>query len=370
MFEIARSIIRKGQRKSFFMYQPTMVKSAIECWNCNLPKVMPYYAIKANDHPYILETIQEMNNINIDCASKNEMLHALNTLGGSLHNCIYSHPCKDIDHLLFARDNNLPMTVVDSVEEMKKLKKYYPNVKILCRIGVSNEYSRVLLGNKFGCSKNKVDDIIQAARDMNLNLCGVSFHVGSACGNAEGFVNALQQAHETCRRISDSGLNAKVVNIGGGFTTDLFEEVSRNINAHLLPDTIYMAEPGRLFVETSFDLFLKITSKRHLVDDITEYTVNDGLYGALNNVLYDKFPATLHPFCNSNGISYGDKDGKQLKLSRFWGPSCDGLDIITPEPIPFIEMEEGGWVYVPNAGAYVNPGAEFNGFPIADVYKV
>ena len=90
------------------------------------------------------------------------------------------------------------------------------------------------------------------------------------------------------------------------------------------------------------------------------------MYGALNNVLYDKFPATLHPFCNSNGISYGDKDGKQLKLSRFWGPSCDGLDIITPEPIPFIEMEEGGWVYVPNAGAYVNPGAEFNGFPIID----
>ena len=123
-------------------------------------------------------------------------------------------------------------------------------------------------------------------------------------------------------------------------------------------------------LQISFDLFLKITSKRHLVDDITEYTVNDGLYGALNNVLYDKFPATLHPFCNSNGISYGDKDGKQLKLSRFWGPSCDGLDIITPEPIPFIEMEEGGWVYVPNAGAYVNPGAEFNGFPIADVYKV
>ena len=26
MFEIARSIIREGQRKSFFMYQPTMVK--------------------------------------------------------------------------------------------------------------------------------------------------------------------------------------------------------------------------------------------------------------------------------------------------------------------------------------------------------
>ena len=32
------------------------------------------------------------------------------------------------------------------------------------------------------------------------------------------------------------------------------------------------------------------------------------------------------------------------------------LIFITPEPIPFIEMEEGGWVYVPNAGAYVNPG--------------
>ena len=372
MFEIARSIICGGQQQSFFMYEPDILKNAIKTWNLKLPKVTPYYAIKANDHPLVLETLGEIDNVRIDCASKNEMLTALTTLG-SLENCIYSHPCKDVDHLLFARDNNLPMTVVDSVEEMEKLKRYCPNVNILCRIAVSNEYSRVLLGNKFGCSENKAGDIIKAARSLNLNLCGVSFHVGSACGNAEGFVHALQKAHETCRRISDSGLNAKIINLGGGFTADLFEEVSSNMNEHLLPDMTYIAEPGRLFVERSFGLFLKITSKRHLIDEVIEYTVNDGVYGALNNIIYDKFPASLYPFCDSDGVlhqAFENEEIGRMKPSRFWGPSCDGLDLVTPEPIAFIEMEEGGWVYVPNAGAYINPGAEFNGFPVADVYKV
>ena len=47
------------------------------------------------------------------------MFHALNNTR-SLYNCIYSHPCKDI-YCSVSR-HNLPMTVVDSVEEMKTKK--------------------------------------------------------------------------------------------------------------------------------------------------------------------------------------------------------------------------------------------------------
>jgi len=363
MFSFAKTVISRGQDKAFFVFNPAAVRQAIETWKLNLPTVTPFYALKANDHPMVLDTIRE-SIVNIDCASKREMERTAKHMG-TLENCIYSHPCKDINHLLFARDNGLTLTVVDSVEEVHKIRDVFPEARFLCRIAVSNEYSRVLLGNKFGCSREKLEAIIEAASGMNL--CGVSFHVGSACNEPSGFQNALEQAHEACATMKDRGVTANIVNLGGGYTTQLFEGMSTHIRQCLQPDIIYMAEPGRLFVETSFSLFMKITSKRQLVDDIMEYTVNDGLYGALNNIVYDKFPAQLYPFCTKEG---GDHFEEGEHVARFWGPSCDGLDIITPAPISFVNMEVGDWVYVPNAGAYINPGAEFNGFPKADYYNL
>ena len=41
---------------------------------------------------------------------------------------------------------------------------------------------------------------------------------------------------------------------------------------------------------------------------------------------------------------------------------ADGLDCLTSEPINMVELNVGDWVYVPNCGAYINRGAEFNGF--------
>ena len=281
---------------------------------------------------------------------------------GSLENTIYSHPCKNLDHLLFAKHNGLALTVVDSVEEVQKIKYHFPDAKLLCRIAVSNEHSRVVLGNKFGCSPNKLVDIVAAAEGMDV--CGVSFHVGSACGNPASFVDALEKAH-----LALECTGGNIVNIGGGFTHDNLPRLAAEIQKQLCPDIIYMAEPGRMMVEKSFQLFLQIISKRHLDENVTEYVVNDGLYGALNNILYDKFPARFYPFCDDSALLVSPSMDMKNYPSRFWGPTCDGLDMLTPDPIPFIDMPEGGWIHVPNAGAYINPGAEFNGMPIADVFE-
>lgn len=358
MFEFARSIILRGQKRAFFIFQPEQVHRAFKQWNLYLPTVTPFFAMKANSHPRVLNTVADITT-NIDCASEQEMKQILGA-AGTLKNAIYSHPCKDINHLRFAKDHGLPLTVVDSVEEVVKIKYHFPNAQLLCRIAVSNEHSRIVLGNKFGCPPSKLLDVVSAAGGMDVR--GVSFHVGSACENPQSFVDALDKAHNALKHTGGN-----IVNVGGGFTNDNFPHLAEQIQKHLLPGIVYMAEPGRMMVENSFHLFLQIISKRHLVDDITEYTLNDGLYGALNNMLYDKFPARFYPFTDRCGFHI--PSSRLTYPSRFWGPSCDGMDILTPDPVPAIDMPEGGWVCIPNAGAYINPGAEFNGMPVADVFE-
>ena len=59
------------------------------------------FALKANPHPLILETVVQ-SGASIDCASKAEM-EAVMGICGTVNNVILSNPCKDVHHLAYAR---------------------------------------------------------------------------------------------------------------------------------------------------------------------------------------------------------------------------------------------------------------------------
>jgi ornithine decarboxylase len=90
---------------------------------------------------------------------------------------------------------------------------------------------------KFGANELECITLLRLARELNINLVGCSFHVGSRCLDAQLYTQALKQA----RRIFDIaqreefGFDFKILDIGGGFSghnwdKPSFPEVAKAIN--------------------------------------------------------------------------------------------------------------------------------------------
>ena len=365
-------IKRRNIQNSFFVCDTNIINNSVLNWRRELPYITPYYAVKSNNDLGVLENLTK-HKFKFDCASKKEIEQIL-LLDNNPEDIIYSHPCKDINHLNYAYKNNVNFTVVDSIEEIDKIKKYHPESSILCRLHVDNNHSRVVLSNKFGCSESMFEDIVKYSLQKQINLNGLSFHIGSYCMDPIAFSNAICKSRIYWDIMLENNIKPTILNIGGGFTNVNFNNTAKSINSSInlyfkdyIDQMFIMAEPGRFFVENAYHLFMRITSKRILKKDQFEYTLNDGLYGALNNNIYDKFPIQIYHAFDYKGDDIINKKSCQ---SMFWGPSCDGLDCLTSEPINMVELNVGDWVYVPNCGAYINRGSEFNGFEKSLVFNI
>lgn len=130
-----------------------------------------------------------------------------------------------------------------------------------------------------------------------------------------------------------------------------------------------------------------------LQDDFAYY-INDGVYGAFNNLLFDH--ATVRPRKLRNAISSkhhivevvqgeGEDALRSIKVveeeappnqddtlypSTVFGPTCDSMDVLS-RGVLLPKMDIGDWMYFQNMGAYTSAAAStFNGFPTTDKFYV
>ena len=72
----------------------------------------------------------------------------------------------------------------------------------------------------------------------------------------------------------------------------------------------------------------------------------------------------------TEGLRYeilSDRKGQDIPWS-IAGPTCDSVDILMRDEMLPEDIEEGDFIYIPNAGAYTTAYASnFNGFPLPDV---
>jgi diaminopimelate decarboxylase len=102
------------------------------------------------------------------------------------------------------------------------------------------------------------------------------------------------------------------------------------------------------------------------VQDDYSYYLNDGVYGAFNNLMFDH--ATVRPRVlrlpsndNTNNVTEKEKD-QNLYASTVFGPTCDSIDVIA-RSVLLPKLKIGDWLYFQNMGAYTMAAASsFNGF--------
>eukprot|EP00112_Aurelia_sp_Birch-Aquarium-sp1_P026403 Seg935.2 transcript_id=Seg935.2/GoldUCD/mRNA.D3Y31 product="Ornithine decarboxylase" protein_id=Seg935.2/GoldUCD/D3Y31 len=367
------SIGREDKDDAFFIGDIGDIVNKVKKFKQCLPNVEPFYAVKCNNEPAVLEILSNYG-LGFDCASKVEIQTMLN-LGVSPNRIIFANPCKQASHVKYAAANNVAMMTFDNEQELHKIKALYPDAQLVIRIRVDDSKSLCQLGVKYGVPQGQTKPLLEVAKRLHLNVIGVSFHVGSGCYDTSAFYYAVKAARSVFSEAETLGFNFTMLDIGGGFPGDCkaeisFEETADQLNrafAKYFPidcGVRIIAEPGRFFVSSAFSVVCNITSVRSVIGDSTAernnqkqgfmYYVNDGVYGSFNCILFDHnhpTPETLEP-----------SEGRKLYPSSVWGPTCDSMDCICKQ-IMLPEMEIGDWMYFENMGAYTLAAAStFNGF--------
>ena len=353
-------------------------------WKKNLPRITPYYAIKCNPCPIIIELLNKLGCC-FDCASQQEILKTIN-LGIDPKNIIFANPCKPVDFIKFSRSNDVDLLVIDSSYELYKIKLYHPEASLLVRIQTDDSKSLCKFNCKFGVELDEVKEILELGKILNLNIIGVSFHVGSGCEDAHVYNTALHDCKKVFEIASSLDIHMNLIDIGGGFpgTDDgkvLFETMAEVINKSIdelfkdRNDITFIAEPGRYFVSSSHTIVCsiinkkeKLISKKEINDKTIEtteklitYYISDGVYKSFSNIIFDYGKPEFIPFNERTEKTY---------QSIIYGESCDSLDIISKNcQLPSLAIGES--IIVKNMGAYtIASSTEFNGFTKAELFYI
>jgi ornithine decarboxylase len=363
---------RMGSEDAFCVGDMGDIINKFNKWKELMPRVEPFYAVKCNSDNLVLRTLADLGT-GFDCASKGEISQVMK-LGVNASRIIYANPCKQKSFIKYAAKHQVDMMTFDNEVELVKVKELFPHAKLVLRIlPIAQVKVQCQLGNKFGCHPSNVHKLLQRAKELGVDVMGISFHVGSGVGEAKAFSLAVKQAYDAWQIATELGFNMTLLDIGGGFPgqsnapitfTEIATVVNEALNIYFPSDSgvRIIAEPGRYMVASAFTLAVNIIAKRTVeaVDDgqgkqesSHMYYVNDGVYGSFNCIIYDH----AHP--EPRVIS----DSPDRFMSSIWGPTCDGLDCIVHESkLP--ELEVGQWMYFSDMGAYtIAAGSTFNGMP-------
>jgi len=347
------------------------VEAKYRQWVKALPRVKPCYAIKCNPDPGMVTRLAQLQDApGMDCASIAEITLALQH-GVAAERIIYSNPAKQATGIVFARNAGVKLLVVDSVGEVEKIAALHPGAELVLRVQTDDVGAQCPLSNKYGCPVQDCPQVLEAAKDLGVQVSGVSFHVGSGCSARGCFTEAMRRARVVCDAGAALGFAMDLVDIGGGFPGDdtakvPFEDMAKEIDAavaELPPAVQVISEPGRFFAQSCGTLMAQVMTVSPVpgaTGGAVRYYLNDGLYGSFNCLLYDH--ATVGEI-----LVLEDTSERDVVAGTFFGPTCDGFDALFERSMP--RLVPGDWLLFPEMGAYTSSASSrFNGFPGAVVH--
>lgn len=363
------------QERSFYVANMYDVYNKHIKWNQLLPRVKPFFAVKCNNLPEILTFLASLGT-GFDCASKQEIDQVL-SYGVDPANIIYANPCKTNSFIRHAKSVNVDLMTFDNELELHKVAQLHRQAKLVLRIKGDDSTSRCKFNIKFGADIERSYGLLKLAKQLDLNVVGVSFHNGSDCEDPDAYNKSIRACKLIFEMAEELGHQMTLLDIGGGFPGDKnakisMEELAIKINnaldMYFPPESNVeiIAEPGRYYVASAMTLVSMVIAKRVEFDaktnqDCYMYYLNDGVYGAFNNIIFEH--ATPKPEL----LDESSRSERKLRHSVMWGPTCDSVDCIKRD-FYFPEVDIGEWIVFKNMGAYTCCVAtSFNGFEKATV---
>lgn len=260
---IRETIVKRKNEEAFFVCDVNDILRKHKNWMLRLPRVRPFYAVKCNSSPIVLETLASLG-IGFDCASKGEIDSVLD-LGVSPADIIYANPCKTKSYISHAASMGVDYMTFDNELELYKVRQFHPSAKMVLRIKVDDSMSTCQFSLKFGADMERVPFLLKLAKNIGISVVGCSFHVGSGCNSAQQYNDAIASAKTVFEMGKQLGFNMTILDLGGGYpgtanATITFEETAQVINESLAvyfpefdengqaSNVQIIAEPGRYYV--------------------------------------------------------------------------------------------------------------------------
>ncbi|VFM97676.1 MAG: ornithine decarboxylase [Candidatus Kentron sp. G] len=330
-----------------------------------LPDVRLHYAVKANPARDLLQVLAAAGS-GFDIASIGEFSR-LSALGIRTQDIIYTNPVKSLSEIESAYRAGIDTFFYDNLSELDKIAQLAPGVQVMLRLGVDNPNCVVDLGAKFGCLHDDAGKLLMAALERGLVPRGLCFHVGSQTSIPVPYMQMVVVCRGLFNKMALAGHPLRTLDIGGGFPVsyktpmmdwDNFCKPIRESLSAYFPDTEIIAEPGRAICASAATLVTRVIGKSQR-RGITWYYLDDGLYGTLSGLVFDKTNYAFECFKT-----------KRPEPCVLAGPTCDSFDVITKDEfMPALEL--GDSILVRNVGAYSSATAtHFNDVPVAKMVMV
>lgn len=336
------------------------------------------YAMKANDHPDILDLIIEEGG-QFDCASDGEIAKVYQAAArvgfegdpGSL--CSFGNTNNREAQIVTAYARGLRLFVADYEDEIEKIARAAPGSQVFIRISLLETAGTAAkaFSNKFGCSPRKAVALSVMAKEKGLVPVGFSVHVGGQQRDVGAFAHALKVIAGLFEACEARGVETmSFVNLGGGFPGTYNEAVpdieaygqmirekcrehfgSRSITVAIEPGRGMLADAGVIrCTVVNFKAPEAAGDKHMLITDVGKFS---GLYEVTDEKIHYRFGRDavggnlvecewLDDSCDSSGVNY--------KTRSIWMPQ---------------DTPPGDALYIASTGAYTvaycMPG--FNSLP-------
>jgi ornithine decarboxylase len=332
-----------------------------------LPGVRAFYAMKCNPSPEILRTLAA-DGAGFEIASLGE-LRTLQAVGVDPAEVLYSNPVKPPAHIADAYRAGLWRFSFDSPNELAKIAQHAPGAAVYLRLRVDDKESVFPLSRKFGADLAEAFDLMMLAQRLGLRPYGLTFHVGSQCGNPAAWRQAIGDAGVLMEKLAAEGVEIGMLDLGGGFPARYVEGVPaiETIGSSIVPaldellpyrPELVAAEPGRHLVAESSVMAAGVIGREQRGDENWLF-VEVGAYHGLMETLQ-----------TANGWDYplwtSLRDHADVPHVPFTvtGPTCDSSDTVFVNVMLPATLDVGDTLYIGSAGAYtLSYASAFNGFP-------
>lgn len=349
-----------------------------------------FFSCKANKCNALLKTAAECK-CGIEVSSCYELMDALKYTD----KIIASGPAKNDDYLSLAIKNNCIISV-DDIEELKEIKKYDEEAKVLLRISD-------LLGivSRFGINVSQIDDCLRIIHNSKIKLVGFSFHI-----NNYSLEDRIKAVFLLVDIIAEKKLDVKYIDIGGGLpvcycekesfynflkenneemyfkkklikdfypyyselaTNDALMYILRNVKAKL-GNLQIIIEPGRSLLNDCGISIYGVKYVKHLSNG-DNLVITDGNINSLSEQWFNSDYLIEPTLCRRKR----NKLSKNQIYASVAGNLCLEQDIVTWRKIRFDdEPERGDFLIYHNTAGYQMDSNEcnFHKIPLVDKYIV
>lgn len=315
------------------------------------------FSVKANSNLTILRTFINEGGGG-DVVSGGEIFRCLEA-GIDPQKIVYSGVGKTRDEIDFALQTGILMFNIESTQELELINQQATSLGIKAPVSFrinpdidpkTHPYiSTGLKMNKFGIDISQALNRYKFAQSLeNIEIVGISCHIGSQITETAPFVEALSKIKELIKKLRQEAIIIKYLDIGGGLgitydkeTPPHPSEYAQAILREIGDEEITLVlEPGRVIVGNAGILVAKVLYTKY-GSGKNFIIVDAGMNDLIRPSLYDAYQEVT-PVTKSSAKKYP---------ADIVGPICESGDFLARNRL-LPEPRKGDLLAVMSAGAY------------------